>query len=401
VGEENLRDGSAGVLLLIKNPQSKIKNRRRRAFTLNEVLIALGILAIGSVAVASLFPTAAFLQKEAVKETLRQNHTRSADAVLEGVGLDNVTMLEFVELMESEGQNPGTTYPPAEIRSTMDDPAYDVFALAEIDLSIWSSYDDDALVPVSVTVPEDDPDPGTGTPNMSMDGNFSAADRDDSYVYDTYNGRYADGRFPVAFRSLPTIQPAVGGSYIDREVFWVPLVRPGPEASEIIPDWSVYAFILQPPSDLRREGAYAMVPDGFNPPVVYPGAYGPFNDPDIVCANPDTARYFPKVFRVPATRPDPTNLPNLAETTVNLYGYIKPGEKVLGNNGKIYRVAEVLNTNTPPYQIVLNSETLYEPINDRDLKALWVAPAPGGINQDSPLADIRLLSNTVVRSDDF
>ncbi len=113
--------------------------RVRGGFTLNEVLVALGILAIGSVAVASLFPTAAFLQKEAVKETLRQNHTRSTDALLEGVGLDNATLLDFITFIDSQPAG----YPAYEVRAEtsvpndyrLTDPAYDVFALAEIDTS--------------------------------------------------------------------------------------------------------------------------------------------------------------------------------------------------------------------------------------------------------------------------
>ncbi len=223
---------------------------------------------------------------------------------------------------------------------------------------------------------------------------LDSLDLNDSYVYETLGGRYAAGRFPVAFRSLPSIQPAVAGSYVDRELFWVPLVRAGLEASEIIPDWNVYAFILQPPSQLRESGVYTLNTAAAN------YGYGDFDADPIVCANPDAAAYFPKVFRIPAFNPVTGNL-NLVETSIDLFGYVKPGDKVLGDNGKIFRVAQVQNDGAAPFRMILASETLYEPLNERDLRAIWVAPAPGGANQDSPLADIRLLSNTVVRSNDY
>ena len=174
-------------------------------------------------------------------------------------------------------------------------------------------------------------------------------------------------------------------SYRDREVFWVPLVRAGLEASEAIPDWSVYLFVLQPDSRLRTEGAYDI--------ANYPTA---FDSPTIICANPDREDYVPKVFRVPVTWRETD--PNRADPAINLFGFVKPGELVLGNNGKIYRVAQIDQASGA---IILASQTLYEPINERDLTAIWVAPAPGGISQSSPLADVRLLSNGVVRTNDF
>ncbi|MEM1099675.1 MAG: prepilin-type N-terminal cleavage/methylation domain-containing protein, partial [Planctomycetota bacterium] len=307
-------------------PISRAIAAGRPGFTLSEVLVAIGILALGTVAVAALFPTAAFMQKEAVNETLRQNHIRSADAVLEGIGLRNVTLLEMVEYIETRPAG----YPAYDVRSGIDEPAYDVFALAEMDIDIDSSYDISPQVPAMNA---------GSTPDMRMGDNTFG--EDDSYVYDTL--RYPLGNIPLSMRSLPTRTPPVdnGGtpSYVDREVFWVPLVRPGLEASELFPDWNVYVFILQPDSQLRTSNAYAMRTDG-TIGVTFPGNYGFMNDADIVCANPDLAAYVPKVFRVPAAANGwNDNRPLEFTPDVNLFGYVKPGEKVLGDNGIIYRVS--------------------------------------------------------------
>ncbi len=365
---------------------------RRSGFTLSEVLVSIGILALGTVAVASLFPTAAFLQKEAVKETLRQNHVRSADAILEGVGLNNTTLLEFTELMESRPVG----YPAYVSRSNITDPAYDllqdVYALAEVDSTVDSSFDD----PLPATFPADTP--GSGTPDMRMGAGAFVFPTDyaDSYVYE-------NNRFAVATRSLPTSTPPnLATGYVDREVFWVPLIRAGAEASELYPDWSVYAFVLQPDSQLRSDGVYTLNAAAAN------YGYGDFNTTDIVCANPDTAAdYFPKVFRVPVVA---NNSPTTNITpSINLYGYVKPGEKLLGDNGIIYRVSQI---DPATGTMILAEDTEYAPIDYRDPFAIWIAPAPGvggtpairrdaAINQNSPLADIRLLSNTVVRTNDY
>src|SRR5688572_8239180 len=56
---------------------------RARAFTLMEVLIAIGIFAIGMVAVAAVFPTAIFLQKQTITDATSQQVARNAAAVLQ------------------------------------------------------------------------------------------------------------------------------------------------------------------------------------------------------------------------------------------------------------------------------------------------------------------------------
>jgi len=53
-----------------------------RGFTLVEVLLSLGVFAIGMIAVASLFPVAAILQRETAKEVIAQNAAASAEAMM-------------------------------------------------------------------------------------------------------------------------------------------------------------------------------------------------------------------------------------------------------------------------------------------------------------------------------
>lgn len=90
----------------------------RRGFTLMEVLISLGIFAIGMVAVAAIFPAAALLQKQTVNDVGGQQATRSAEAILQGKTLDNAIL------------DPGT---PVGLSATPFDPdAFRVFALSEI-----------------------------------------------------------------------------------------------------------------------------------------------------------------------------------------------------------------------------------------------------------------------------
>ncbi|MBI1338487.1 MAG: prepilin-type N-terminal cleavage/methylation domain-containing protein [Phycisphaera sp.] len=54
----------------------------RRAFTLMEVMVAIGVFAIGFVAVAAVFPVAAILQRNAVRDAMVQQVGRNADAII-------------------------------------------------------------------------------------------------------------------------------------------------------------------------------------------------------------------------------------------------------------------------------------------------------------------------------
>lgn len=55
-------------------------------YNLMEVMVAMGIFAIGFVAVAAIFPVATVLQKETVEDAISQQFTRSAKAMMQGRG---------------------------------------------------------------------------------------------------------------------------------------------------------------------------------------------------------------------------------------------------------------------------------------------------------------------------
>jgi len=61
--------------------------RVKLAFTVLEVLIAMGIFAVGFAAVAAIFPTAILLQKQTVDDVLGQQVARNAQALLEVKGI--------------------------------------------------------------------------------------------------------------------------------------------------------------------------------------------------------------------------------------------------------------------------------------------------------------------------
>jgi prepilin-type N-terminal cleavage/methylation domain-containing protein len=71
---------------------------RQSGFTLMEVLIAIGILAIGLVAVAAIFPPAILLQREAFNESIHQQYIRSAEATLQANQLSAARLLEYTDV---------------------------------------------------------------------------------------------------------------------------------------------------------------------------------------------------------------------------------------------------------------------------------------------------------------
>ena len=67
------------------------RSSARRAFTLVEVLLAMGIFVIGFVAVAAIFPVAILLQKQTIETLLGQHVHRSAQAVISsGMNADGI-----------------------------------------------------------------------------------------------------------------------------------------------------------------------------------------------------------------------------------------------------------------------------------------------------------------------
>lgn len=360
-------------------PRIRRASRHRAGFTLIEVLIAIAVLAIGLVAVASLFPAGLILQREAIETTQRQSHTRSLDALLTGLNLNNEDLLRFGEALEDSSFN----MLAADIRdaSDIDDLVFDVYALAEVPTDIRVDPSTGFISPLSM---------GPDLTDADADSNQPAAEeyRDEESLL---------ARFPLTIRSLPTSTPSAGDWLIEnpaptgtdfdpdfalREVYWVPFIRRGLGANSFVPDWNVYAFVMQPPGRVRDAGGYSF--DN------YPAFFT-----DELCANPFDPGYFPKVFRL-----EVDNVPNdESEATfdtvpsgTNMAVHLRVGDAVLGDNGTIYNINRIDGTT-----VGLNANDNFLPLNRRDLRALWVAPALS-IGEGSPVGDVRLLSNNVVRA---
>lgn len=69
----------------MKNTPTHTRRRPKAnsGFTLVEILISLGLFAIGMIAVASLFPVAALLQRETISEVIGEHAAQSAQAIVE------------------------------------------------------------------------------------------------------------------------------------------------------------------------------------------------------------------------------------------------------------------------------------------------------------------------------
>lgn len=77
----------------------------QRGFTLLEVLMAMGVFAIGFVFIAAIFPVAALLQKEAVDTVNAQQVARNVEAVLGSIQIDSteLTMTNLYTLNGGSG----------------------------------------------------------------------------------------------------------------------------------------------------------------------------------------------------------------------------------------------------------------------------------------------------------
>ncbi|MEL7087128.1 MAG: prepilin-type N-terminal cleavage/methylation domain-containing protein [Planctomycetota bacterium] len=356
-------------------PRAHRSGRRRAGFTLNEVLVALGILAIGITAVASLFPAGILMQKRAVKEALYQQNTRSAEALLTAKGIDAQQLFDFTDniaIMVNSNREP-VTGP----RQGIGELEFDVFALSEIDI--------DYVVPTASMPSPPAPDPDMTTPNFGGVNSYDAADSLLQF-------------WPEADRSYPTIEADVA----EREFFFVPLFRRGPEATPFINDWVVYLFVMQSQPEIDDPPAGGLKYD--NDPTNYNGDSGPITVPaNTICANPfDDAAFFPKVFRAEVSRAN--------NNTYDLVGgwqaeqILRLGDLVLGDNGTIYRVGDV---NGAGDQVTLNESTRQDidsiTIGDDSLRAIWFVMPPNTTeaNPPSPIRDIRVLSRKVVKLEDY
>ncbi|MEM9753303.1 MAG: prepilin-type N-terminal cleavage/methylation domain-containing protein [Planctomycetota bacterium] len=374
-------------------------SRGSAGFTLNEVLIALGILAVGVTSIASLFPAAIILQKEAVQETLRQSNVRSAESILRAKTISAEKLFEItdnVAIFPNINDNNGS---PRQSLSAID-VEFDVYALSEFDYD----YDvdvDGGGAPRAIARDTD------MRPNSSFGGAASYAETNSYLAF-----------WPPEDRTFPTYIPDPA----NRETFVVPLIRRGAEATQYINDWSAYGVVMQSRPEENRH---------------FPNVYsaGPAGMPvDTVCANPFDYAFtynpggnrefdrFPKVFRVPvqwdASRRalivrngslqwrGPTSVGGVVSPEDMLI--IRPGDMVLSNTGGIYRVGRLTFTGTTADGFTLNLEGRQD-LDDEagapsiavtDIEAVWICPpgyADGEVADSSPIRDVRVLNRNVVR----
>ncbi|MEM6458920.1 MAG: prepilin-type N-terminal cleavage/methylation domain-containing protein [Planctomycetota bacterium] len=341
-------------------------SRRRRGFTLNEVLIAMGILAIGITAVASLFPSAIILQKRAVKDAQFQQNTRSAEALLKAKGIDADRLFNFSD-------NVAIMTPTFTARAGVADIEFDVYALGEVDTVYSPGSPGVNAKPTDLTAP-----------GYGGDASYAAAES----LLEAW---------PEVDRSFPSIEPDPSR----REFFYVPLFRRGPEATPYINDWVVYVFVLQAQPEIAN-------------PIVgpkYPNdpANGTYTNPNstpagAVCANPfDDADYFPKVFRAEVT--NWTGSVATLDAGWNVGEILRLGDEVLGDDGEIYRVGDV-NTAANTATLNLVSRQTVDSVTlggGTELDAVWFAMPPNSTeaNPPSPVRDIRVLSRGTVKLEDY
>lgn len=331
--------------------------RGRAGFTLNEVLVALGILSIGITAVAALFPSAILLQKRAVKDALFQQNTRSAEALLKAKGINAEVLFKFSDNITGEDSTNTPIFPAFVARGArIADPEFDVYALAEVDTFFVG---------------------GTPATNTNQTDTRQGS-------YDAVESLLED--WPEVDRSFPSIEP----NPADREFFYVPLFRRGPQATPYINDWIVYAFVMQAQPEVANPTVGFKYPPN---PAAVPGG--------TVCANPfDDPVYFPKVFRAEVASWVGNNATLGAGW--NASQILRLGNLVLGDDGEIYRVGEI-DGNVVTLNVE-NRQTLDTiTLGNSSLTAIWFAMPPNSseANPPSPIRDIRVLSRSTVKLDDF
>ncbi|MEM8781560.1 MAG: prepilin-type N-terminal cleavage/methylation domain-containing protein [Planctomycetota bacterium] len=415
-------------------------------FTLSEVLIALGILAIGITSVASLFPPAILMQKESVRDILGQQNVRSSESLIQAKALNATQLFFFTDnlfgptgtrisvddlavdnlsgAVLARGLNPDA--PPAAERFIVNEPEFDLYALSEVD-----EYAPPIPSTVTYPIPNSTTPVNTVFPDMRAIANYGTriTPPADFPLGDTSKFTYALhqsmlGAWGEIDRSFPSYIADPG----QRELYVVPLLRRGIAASEFASDWQVFSLVLE-----RYPEDVAGIPEDSEPyddvrtgpyPAIYPD-FAAIGNADaqsaIVAANPfDNPNYFPKVFRIPAndaslqegTTRNPDNLdeneiqlevPNQVTFPDGSEGFLLlPGDLFLGDDGKIYRVAGFPRAGN--FNLLrVNEETRQSTADflsaERSLRAIWIGLRPTG-EARNPLRDVRVLSSGVARTEE-
>ncbi|MEM1353471.1 MAG: prepilin-type N-terminal cleavage/methylation domain-containing protein [Planctomycetota bacterium] len=192
-------------------------DHRSMGFTLVEVLISFGIFAIGAIAVASLFPVAALLQKETVDDVLGKHAAESAKAIVLAKGLTY--------------QQPGAdrTSDPGDLDS------YHALATST----------ESRAVPLLANFP-------------ALESRFTIWDRS----------------YPTFTRTRSDTAANFEADLTDRDLFWVPFIQ-DTQGDPNNPVWVMHIFILK--GDSRAEWDKTADPTAWaNPldPIFVPGVTG-------------------------------------------------------------------------------------------------------------------------------
>ncbi|MEM1098185.1 MAG: prepilin-type N-terminal cleavage/methylation domain-containing protein [Planctomycetota bacterium] len=432
-----------------RHPARHCRSESRHGFTLTEVLIALGILAVGITSVASLFPPAILMQKETVRDVLGQQNVRSLDALLRAKALDGSQVFRFTDNLTAatderdeviagssdisydnvngaaaaRGQWIDGTPPPALERWIIAQPEFDLYALAEID-AYTPQFGTNAIDFVHGPSTPGFP-PNTLASNEAI-ANYQFPDMRPLSRYGTLATEPQSDPAKVSYAAHQSMLAAWGDldrsfpSYVAdprlRELFVVPLIQRGAQASEFSSDYRVYCMLLEK-READIEDFRSADTDPF--PAEYPdfGALSPEAQNAIVCANPfDSPDYFPKVFRLPAVdsqlveggTPNPLGLSVEADeihllvpnNNATLGLLVRPGDLMLGDDGDIYRAVGFPDPNNLS-RLRVAKETRQSTAGltgiDSTLRAVWIGLRPTG-TAESPLRDIRILSQNVVRT---
>ena len=248
-----------------------------QGFTLIEVLMSMFILSIGLIAIASVFPVSAYLQKQTFKAVVSRQVVENVEALLKTkkISIGDLTA-----------------------------------GLPMIDGGV---YDTDCDV--------------HRLPNLILDENVDLAG--------------IGIEWPLTQRCYPLADFRAGMNNDDpealnREFYWVPLVRDA-DLTPNVQAWEIYVFILKN----RRNAAYTKLGLGADDewairdidtrPSAPPGTDAPVPGVKRLFLS---SRVSDNVFQIPATDPQ-------TERDLVLYPVLQPGDQVLDNTGKVYQVIDV------------------------------------------------------------
>ncbi len=257
-------------------------------FSLMEVLIALGIFAVGLVAVASIFPTAIAIQRETVRDLDARRIGKSAKSTL-------------MAIAQSSDGAPGVNDPWAEINYKHDavlanrEGTLKVYANNTESMALANALDPNPVLPM-IDLPEltNPGDKGIQRPVPVPDPNLTVD-------------------APLSFHGLFTQELRSYPSGIDRtdrrDYYWYPLIQVTDLA--ISPKWFMYLMVM------HRSGSEL--------------------PPQIREARLDTRKTVGSRIEFDTTIIDRSFLDNDADDD-GLPDLIQPGDTVLASDGKVHKV---------------------------------------------------------------